>query len=140
MKPPPLHEGPQPLGGGWTLIQPYPMAVREEDGSTVIWHSPRGLSLWLSVYGAEPGTAPGDTLDWIRTSRSEDGYDELHEQGPVLLRYGYRLDDDNNAACPSFYGAVIAPDGGYAMLGAYFEDEESLADAMAAWRSLAWKP
>ncbi|MDF7774607.1 hypothetical protein P1X14_05055 [Sphingomonas sp. AOB5] len=139
MEAPPLYEGRQPLGGGWWVVPPYPMAIREEDGSTVIWHSPRGLSLWISVYGADPGTTAADTLEWVLSGRSEDAWDEIEEQGPVLLRYGYRL-DDSDAACPTFYGAAIAPDGGYALLGAYFEDEASLADAMATWRSFEWKP
>lgn len=55
---PPLVEGRQPLVPDWSLVLPFPMARRIEDGSLVFWHSPRGLTFWLNAYDAgEPDDA-----------------------------------------------------------------------------------
>jgi len=135
---PPLVEGRQPLVPDWSLVLPFPMARRVEDGSLVFWHSPRGLTFWLNAYDAGD---PDDALAEWREIHASAAFDLIEERETDFIRFAYRLNEGaEDERQPAFYGFACARDGGQIHIAGYF-DEPGLLDAvLATWRSLRFGP
>ena len=137
---PPLYEGRQQLTSEWSLVLPFPMARRTEDGSLVFWHTPRGLTFWLNAYDGAPGRDGRGVLESWKDKRSSAAFDEIEEIDGELIRYAYRLDEGgDDGRLPSFYGYMAAPDGGHIFVAAYFDYPELLNAVLTTWRSFAWQ-
>jgi len=134
MQAPPLVEGNQHLIEGYVIRLPFPMARRAEEGSLVFWHSPKGLTLWISAVQREKDA--GDPLPEWREQASKAAYDEIVEHDSAALRFGYRLaEEDTDAKQPAFYG-YFAEGRVEFLVTAYFDSAERVEDAHAAWRSI----
>ena len=111
------------------------MARPVDQGALVFWHSPRRVTFWLNAYDGNGGDARL-TLDNIISDRSPDAFDEIEEAIPGVLRYSYRLREvGGGGAVASLNGFVIAEDGGFMQIGAYFDDERDVNVALSLWRS-----
>ena len=107
---PPLVEGRQPLVADWSLVLPFPMARRVEDGALVFWHSPRGLTFWINAYDAGE---PDDALAEWQEIHAAAAFDLIEEREADFIRFAYRLDEDaEDGRQPAFYGFACARDGG----------------------------
>lgn len=133
MEAPPLVDPDQPLLDGYIIRLPFPMARRIEDGSLVFWHTPQGLTFWIS---ARERVMASDPVEGWRQARSSEAEDECIERVGNLVRYGYRLSeecDDNRQ--PAFYGFVAEGETEF-LLAAYFDSPEAIEAVMRTWRSI----
>ena len=133
MDPPPLVDVDQPLINGFTIHLPFPMARRFEDGSLVFWHTPRGLTFWIT---ARERTDSADPIEEWRQRRSSAALDECVEREGALSRFGYRLTEESgDRRQPAFYGFVAEGTTEF-WLGAYFNSPEAIDDVLETWRSI----
>lgn len=133
------YEGRQKLTANWSVELPLPMAMRIEEGSLVFWHHPRRLTLWLTVAQGAPGAGGLVALDDLKDNINERAYDVIEDRVGGLLRFAYRLDEGSyNAEMPPLYGFAVAEHGEHVIFAAYFDHEDLLEPAMAAWRSIEW--
>lgn len=133
MEVPKLVDPSQPLLDGYVIDLPFPMARRVEDGSLVFWHSPKGLTFWIDAYKQNHA---GEALDEWKRNRSADAKNELIERSGSLLRYSYRLaENDNDGRQPAFYG-FVAEDGQEFLIAAYFNTPEMIDSVIRTWRSI----
>lgn len=112
------------------------MARRVEDASLVFWHSPRKVTFWLSLFGADMHDNALAAIDHVRSIQSPAAYDEIEEEAGGLIFYSYRLLEANDGRQPSFYGHVTEPDGERLLIAGYFDAAESHQDVLATWRSV----
>lgn len=133
MDAPDLVDPVQPLLPGYAIRLPFAMARRVEDGSLVFWHTPAGLTFWIS---AQEGDGAADPVEGWREARSDRATDERVERDGALVRYGYRLGEEaEDEREPAFYGFVA--DGGTEFLvAAYFDAPELFPAVLATWRSI----
>jgi hypothetical protein len=75
-----------PLVPDWSLVLPFPMARRVEDGSLVFWHSPRGLTFWLNAYNASD---PDDALAEWQEIHASAAYDLIEARETGFIRFAY---------------------------------------------------
>jgi hypothetical protein len=112
------------------------MARRLEDGSLVFWHTPKGLTFWISAKDRKPSDDP--LQEWKRL-RSPAASDELVERADGSLRYGYRVEEENvDLRQAAFYGFFL-DDRTQFLLAAYFDYEDAIGDVIAGWPSLGAK-
>ena len=133
MEAPALVDPDQPLLDGYVIRLPFPMARRVEDGALIFWHTPKGLTFWIT---ASERDDPIDPSNGWRRPRSGLAQDELVERVGALVRYSYRLSeesDDNRQ--PAFYGFVAEGTKEF-MRAAYFSSSETINDVLKTWRSI----
>src|SRR5689334_1125382 len=121
---PPLVEGRQQLTARWSLELPFPMARRIEESSLVFWHSPRKVTLWLSLFGADLHRNSAASIEHVRSIQSPAAYDEIEERSDELTFYSYRLLEADDGRQPSFYGHVAEPNGERLLIAGYFDIPE----------------
>lgn len=97
MEAPPLVNPDQPLLDDYVIRLPFPMARRIEDGSLVFWHTPKGSTLWIDAGERDESVDPVE--EW-RRSQSVGAHDERLERDGDLVRYGYRLIEDDDSPGP----------------------------------------
>ncbi|MGN8117004.1 hypothetical protein [Labrys sp. 22185] len=133
MEAPILVDPHQFLPGGWTICLPFPMARRIEGGSLVFWHTPKGLTFWISA-GERHGI--DDPIDNWRAVRSGAAEDERIERDGELVRLSYRLvEESGDARQPAFYGFVIAGKTEF-LIASYFDKSEMIDPVLQTWRSV----
>lgn len=137
MQPPPLVQPEQILPNGLLVTLPYPMARRVEDGSIVFWHSPNRLTFWMTASAL--GSADNPVPAWNKR-RSPRAYDELTERDGEIVRYCYRLaEDDDDDRQAAFYGYAASKDAAL-FFGAYFDFATQIDEVLATWRSIRPAP
>ena len=134
--PPPLVDGWQQLTANWSLTLPFPMARRVEDASLVFWHSPRKITFWLSLFGADMHQNARAAIDHVKAIQSPAIYDEMEEGGGGLMFYSYRLLEADDGRQPSFYGHVAESSGARLLIAGYFDAAEWHQDVLKTWRSV----
>jgi hypothetical protein len=133
MDAPPLVDPDQPLLDGLVVRLPFPMARRTEDGSLVFWHTPKQLTFWISAHQRDAGIEP--LAQWKRR-RSPQAYDEVAESDGPVIRYGYRLaEQESDGREPAFYGFIAAGETELSV-AAYFNSPDAIADVIQTWRSI----
>ncbi|MDQ8730007.1 hypothetical protein [Bradyrhizobium sp. LHD-71] len=133
MEPPRLVDPEQPLLDGYVIRLPFPMARRVEDGSLVFWHTPKGLTFWISAGERDHATDPLE--DW-KSSRSTAAQDECVERAGALLRYGYRLEEESDDGRQSAFYGFVAEGRAEFSIAAYFDSPETIEDVLETWRSI----
>jgi hypothetical protein len=137
---PPLDSGYQQITGSWGLTLPYPMARRVDDGALVFWHSPRRFTSWTNIWVPDETSDAHSRLESLKEDFSPAAFDIIEEADGEMLRYSYRLsEDEGDDRQAAFYGFVVAPTGQYVQLAAYFDDSESIDDALSLWRSFVFQ-
>lgn len=109
------------------------MARRREGGSLVFWHTPQGLTLWISA--SERGMA-GDPLEDWRKARSSEAEDECIERAGNLVRYSYRLSEESDDGRQSAFHGFVAEGTREFLVAAYFDSPDAIDLVMRTWRSI----
>lgn len=133
MEAPKLVGPDQALLEGYAIRLPFPMARRVEDGSLVFWHTPMGLTFWISASGRDACADP--LQDW-KSRRSPAAFNELVERSDGSLRYGYRLEEEGDDGRQAAFHGFVADNRTQFLIAAYFDDEAAVDDVLATWRSI----
>lgn len=128
----PVVRGAHRLPNGWTVGTGSAMSVRIEEGQHVCWRP--GLTIWtLASLGPESADA---RMSAFRGRMDGNAYDVVDEQIGSLRRVAYRLSERaEDGRVDALYG-FVATDRGEVFVSAYFDDEGSLGEALAFWRSV----
>ena len=130
----PVVDGHYQLTEDWSLTLDQPVSRRIENGSMVLWRP--GFTIWLNVWGNDNDEMIGERADWIIGDASPDAYDVTSQKGDGIVRFSFRLDEDNSSF--GYYGYVIVPDG-HAQISVYFDSEVELAEAKAIVGSVSYR-
>ena len=130
----PLVEGVYRMTEDWSVVLPQPFRRRIEEGSLVLWRP--GITSWINVWGNDAGASPTERLSWIQANRAAGGFNEIRADDDGILRYAYRLrEDESDERVAAFYCYAVGM-GGYVQMAVYFDTETDLPLAEALWRSL----
>lgn len=131
----PVVVGDHELTKSWSIHLPKRFARRVEDGQLVLWRP--GLTIWLSAWNNDHGATQGNRLADLKKSVSPERFAEHESQSNSLIRYTYRLRDENeDGPVESLYGYVISEDG-QLELAVYFDDPQDEVEARRLVESVA---
>ncbi len=137
----PVIEGRYRLTRDYDLDLPGRFNRRIEDGSMVLWHP--GLTFWIAVWGRKDNQTAEETLAWILEDASPERTDELVEREGNIIRFTYRLNEEDPERKPGRYvaisGYVISPLG-HVQITAYCDDEQSETVGESVIRSVRCLP
>src|SRR6266404_4557255 len=116
----------------WEIFLPLPFCRRFEDGALVLWR--HGITAWIRVWNNDKGDSKEKRLSRIKRDRSRTAFNEVEERGDGVLRYAYRLVEEN-ADAAGLYCFAISNDG-HVQMAVYFDREGNLPLAEGLWRNL----
>ena len=131
----PVVDGAYQMTKNWSVDLPSQFNRRIEDGSLVIWRP--GFTMWIEAYGNDDARTNEDRVDEIRADSSPDRYDEMTESEDDLIRYSYRLSENEpDSRRDALYCFAVA-EAGHIMMAIYFDDTDDITYALKIWRSIS---
>ena len=128
----PIVNGYYRMTDAWEILLPLPFRRRFEEGALVLWH--HGITAWIRVWNNDKGDSREKRLSRIKRDRSRSAFNEVEELGDGVLRYAYRLVEEN-AGAAGLYCFAISNDG-HVQMAVYFDKEGNLPLAEGLWRNL----
>lgn len=116
----PVVHGRQPLSNTWALQLPEQFSRRLEDGSLVFWRP--GLTIWLTVWDNDRCESTSQRLAGFKQAISKQRWDERETNSGGVLRFSYRLRDENEDGPVESLSALLFNDDGHLQLSIYFDD------------------
>jgi hypothetical protein len=131
----PVVEGEHALNATWSIQLPERFARRVEDGQLVLWRP--GLTIWLTAWNNDHGESQAERFAGIKKSFSPRRFADHESNANNLIRYSYRLRDENeDGPVESLYGFVIGDDG-QLHLAVYFDNPADEPEAHQLVKSVA---
>jgi hypothetical protein len=123
----PLVQGEHSLTVEWSVQLPEQFARRVEDGSLVLWRP--GLTLWIAVWGNNNNETQAERLAWIKAEASPGRVDVRESDRGGVMRFSYRLRDENDDGTVESLNAYVIADDGHLQLSVYFDDQADINEA-----------
>jgi hypothetical protein len=131
----PIVEGDYLLTTTWSIYLPERFARRVEDGQLVLWRP--GFTVWLTAWNNDHNDSQAKRLAGIKESASPERFAVLESEARNLIRYSYRLRDENeDGPVESLYGFVLSDDG-HLQMAVYFDKPADEAEARQLIESVA---
>jgi dihydroorotase-like cyclic amidohydrolase len=131
----PTVKGRYQMTDNWSIELKEDHKQRFEDGSLVLWRP--GMTSWIVVYNAKPGTTREDALKWRKRDADKNRTQEFEASDDKHLRWAYLLfektKEDERWALYSF---TFGKDSGHVQMATYFDDRKDLEKAKQLWMSL----
>jgi hypothetical protein len=110
--------------------------TRVDNGSLVLWRP--GRTVWINIWNDHEAGTPRERLDRWVAERDVRANDLFNQQDGDLLRYGYLLEEDEEAGGErlGLYSYTVSPTSTVQM-ACYFDLKEDLGWAEAASQSLS---
>jgi hypothetical protein len=123
----PIVDGKLALTSEWSIYLPENFARRIEDGSLVLWRP--GLTFWLIAWGNDHNQSQELRLAAVKKVASPQRYAEHEVSGDGVIRYRYRLRDENVDGPVECLTGLVFSDNGHIQISAYFDDLSDEATA-----------
>ena len=133
----PVVEGQYQMTKDWTVELPSKFNRRIEDGDLVLWKP--GFTIWATAWNNDKSESQEERLDWIRSDSSTKAFDVSSDSEEGIVRYSYRLEEEEDERQPAFYGFAIGTQG-HIQMAIYFDSADAIDEASAIFRSLKEAP
>ena len=129
----PVVEGLYQLTDGWSVSLPGKFNRRIEDGDLVLWHAE--LTLWIAVWKNDQGVSKETRLGDIQQKMSAGAYALETSGDATVLRFSYRLKEQEQGDVAAFYCFAIG-ESGQVEMAIYLDQESDVKEAQAILQSL----
>jgi hypothetical protein len=130
----PVVEGDHALTEDWSMHLPERFARRVEEGSLVLWRP--GLTVWLTAWNNDLGETQEKRLARIKETASPTRYAEHEEMTEQLIRYSYRLHDENEDGPVESVAGFVIGENGQLQMAVYFENSQDETTARELFKSV----
>ncbi len=125
---------------GWRISLPAGFERQAEEGSLLFSRLEPHETAYIDVYQPKADASPQDTIEWLETTVAPEAvvrtYERLEGEVPKLGHYLREQDEDGEQTLLNTFS--VAPDGGWLVAAFYFDTDDSLPWALAAWESIAF--